>query len=71
MPKPVREIVDMLEAMLVEARAGYITDLFMLCRGPGGEYADEYKTNDVDDMLYELGSVILRERAADPTGAPH
>lgn len=62
MPRPVAAIVDILEGALCQARRGNIQSLFILARDSEGDYAPAYETNDLDDLLYELGSEILRAR---------
>lgn len=67
MPRPEPEVISILEGLLVEARAGRITDIFVLTLDDGGEYASDYWTGDLPDLLYELGTVTLQERAAGVT----
>lgn len=64
MPRPEPEVIALLEQWLAEARAGRVTDVFLLARDDGGEYTSDYWTGDLPDLLYELGTVILQERAA-------
>lgn len=62
-PQPNEEVIAILEGLLVEARAGRLPDVFVLSRDREGEYATDYWTGDLPDLLYELGNVILRERS--------
>lgn len=62
-PRPNEEVIAILEGLLVEARVGKLPDIFVLSRDGEGEYACDYWTGDLPDLLYELGNVILRERA--------
>lgn len=62
MPRPVAAVVDILEGALHQARQGNIRTLFILAQDADGEYAPAYETNDLDDLLYELGTEILRAR---------
>ena len=60
--KPVPEVLGILEGAREQARAGEIREVFLLARMSDGEYVSAYETNDLDDMLYELGSEIIRCR---------
>lgn len=64
MPPPDVEVVEILEGLLIEAKAGRLPDIFVLTRNDAGDYASDYWTGDLPDLLYELGTVILQERAA-------
>lgn len=64
MPRPNPEVLEILEALLVEARAGRITDLYALWRDEAGDYDSDYWTDDLPDLLFELSTEILKERAA-------
>jgi hypothetical protein len=63
MPKPDPTTIRVLELALACARKGEIQDVFILGRSPSGEYDYDYWTQDHADMLYELGTVILKERS--------
>lgn len=55
------DIVATLWILLQQARAGQIQELFVMVRAEG-ELDYDFITMDTDDMLYELGTVILNER---------
>ncbi|MBO9717507.1 MAG: hypothetical protein J7507_12045 [Pseudoxanthomonas sp.] len=62
MPRPVQDVVEILEGALYQARLGNLTDVFVLARDTAGEWDSDYYAGDVPDMLYELGSEIIRAR---------
>lgn len=46
------------------ARRGDITDGFIIVRGQDGSYADMYYCDDLEEMIYEVGSAKIRARVA-------
>jgi hypothetical protein len=63
-PRPVPEVVGILEGALYQARKGNIRSIFVLAQDRAGDYIAAYETDDLDDMLYELGSEIILARIA-------
>lgn len=57
-------LIGMLESALVAARQGRITEFFLMVRAPDYDMAYDYCVDDLDDLLFELGTVILKERGS-------
>lgn len=53
-----QELVRMLEQMLTAAKAGELTGLWAVYRGPEG-YGCAYLTPDLDDMLVQVRTEII------------
>jgi hypothetical protein len=62
MPRAAPEVVDILTRWLDAAKRGEIVDVFVVGRGPGGDYTDDYAVSDVPDMLIEVRSASIRAR---------
>lgn len=69
--RPDLDTVALLREALEAAERGELQDVFLLSRDDAGEWDSSYNTDDLPDLLYELGTVILTERSASPTPCPH
>ena len=63
-PKPGTEVATMFANLAESARAGKITDAFVVVRGEDGTYDDLYYVDDLAEMLLEVGAAKIRARIA-------
>lgn len=61
--QPVPEVIAILTDLLNAAEKGVITDVFVVYREGGGEYGSAFWTDDVDDLLVQIGTEQLCIRA--------
>lgn len=64
MPRPVPEVVALLESWLADARAGLLTDVAVVGRYWNGEYDEETATSDLADLVLEVRSSVIRMQSA-------
>jgi hypothetical protein len=60
MPRPVPEVVAVLEAWLAEARSGEVRSVFVLGQGTDGEWDEGFTVKDSDDLILELRTARFR-----------
>lgn len=54
------DLVASLEVMLDDARSGEIVGLFVVTRSADGEYSCCYQTEDLDDLLLQVRTEVIR-----------
>lgn len=59
-PKVNYDLIGVLQGLLRAARAGDICDAFVLFRDSDGDYDSTYTNDDLDDMLFQLGTERIR-----------
>lgn len=65
MAKPVKELVELIEGLLRDVRAGLVTEIYMVCRDEEGDYFDAYDCDDLQLLLSEVQQLALRARIED------
>lgn len=64
--KPCPQTVAFLRELTRQAESGVVQEVFAWFRCSDRTSGHDFIADDPDDMLYELGSVILLERSAGP-----
>lgn len=54
------DLVASLEVMLDDARSGEIVGLFVVTRSADGEYSCCYHTDDLEDLLVQVRTEVIR-----------
>lgn len=60
--KPNKAAVALLEVLLEAAREGELQDLFAVFLCADGSYDSVFDTNDLDDMLLQVRTEVIRAR---------
>jgi len=62
-PKRNRAVIALLESLLADALAGDIKgDVFIVFRDSEGEFTHAYETDDLDDLLFQVGTEHMSAR---------
>lgn len=62
--RPNDDTVALLTELLDAAKRGELQDIFAVYRRGDGQYDSCFNTNDLDDLLYEVGGEVIRARSA-------
>lgn len=74
MPRPVPEVVAVLEEMLAEAKRGGIVALAVVGLDPDGEWLEDWHARDMAALIFAMRSTVIRMRlppVAEPDESKH
>ena len=64
MPRPVPEVVDLLEEMLAGAKRGEIVAVAVAGLDPAGEWIEDWCAADLGALVFALRGTVIRMRMA-------
>lgn len=70
MPRPVPEVVELLEGMLAEAKRGGLVSVAVVGLDPAGEWIEDWHAPDVGALVYAVRGTVIRMRLAAEPPAP-